>query len=272
LDDNRKTLDFKDDFVAYAPTFDEGMKRAYEMAINDSIDIDKSYLTLLPQPFSAAIAKRFSERFGGRSFLNQQASKSIFTKTANEHKIIHISTHAESNNVNPELSRLVFAKNISDSTLINDNYLYTYEIYNQNLNSNLAILTACETGLPSYQPGEGMISLAHAFNYAGSKSILTSLWQIDEHSSAEILDSFYGYLENGLPKDEALRNAKLDYLNQAEGRTIHPQYWAGFILMGDTLPIKLSPSVNYYWYLGIGLLLVLAVFLIIRKRKTSGLS
>ena len=74
----------------------------------------------------------------------------------------------------------------------------------------MAILTACETGLPSYQPGEGMISLAHAFNYAGSKSILTSLWQIDEHSSAEILDSFYGYLENGLPKDEALRNAKLD--------------------------------------------------------------
>ena len=119
------------------------------MAINDSIDIDKSYLTLLPQPFSAAIAKRFSERFGGRSFLNQQASKSIFTKTANEHKIIHISTHAESNNVNPELSRLVFAKNISDSTLINDNYLYTYEIYNQNLNSNLAILSfkKCKIGL-----------------------------------------------------------------------------------------------------------------------------
>ncbi|MAU14972.1 MAG: hypothetical protein CMH46_05470 [Muricauda sp.] len=269
LDDKRKALDFKDDFVAYAPTFDEGMKRAYKIAINDSINIDKTYLTLLPQPFSAAIAERFSKRFGGRSFLNQQASKTIFNKTANEHKIIHIGTHAESNNVNPELSRLVFAKNISDSTIINDNYLYTYEIYNQNLNSKLAILTACETGKPSYQPGEGMISLAHAFNYAGSKSILTSLWQIDEQSSAEILDKFYGYLENGLAKDEALRSAKLDYLNHAEGRTLHPQYWAGLILMGDTDPIQLSPTMDNYWIIiFLGLVLV-AIFFIIWKRKAS---
>lgn len=269
LDDKRKALDFKDDFVAYAPTFDEGMKRAYKIAINDSINIDKTYLTLLPQPFSAAIAERFSKRFGGRSFLNQEASKNIFNKTANEHKIIHIGTHAESNNINPELSRLVFAKNIFDSTLINDNYLYTYEIYNQNLNSKLAILTACETGKPSYQPGEGMISLAHAFNYAGSKSILTSLWQIDEQSSAEILDKFYGYLENGLPKDDALRSAKLDYLNRAEGRTLHPQYWAGLILMGDTEPIELSFTMDNYWIIIFLGLVLAAIFFIIWKRKTS---
>ena len=269
LDDNQNTLDFNNDFVAFAPTFDESMKRAYVIAINDSIDIDKTYLTLLPQPFSADIAQRYSKRFGGRSFLNQQASKAIFNKTANEHKIIHIGTHAESNNVNPQLSRLVFAKNISDSTLINDNYLYTYEIYNQNLNSNLAILTACETGKPSYQPGEGMISLAHAFNYAGSKSILTSLWQIDEQSSTVILDNFYGYLENGLPKNEALKNAKLNYLNHAEGRTLHPQYWAGLILMGDTLPIELSSSMDNYWYIILGLLVAAVFFLIIWKRKTK---
>jgi len=271
LDDNRNTLEFKHDFVAYAPTFDEPMKSAYQIALNDSVAIDKAYLTLLPQPFSAAIAERYSKRFGGRSFLNQEASKTIFNKTANEHKIIHIGTHAESNNVNPELSRLVFAKNISDSTHIDDNYLYTYEIYNQNLNSNLAILTACETGKPSYQPGEGMISLAHAFNYAGSKSILTSLWQIDEQSSAKILDHFYGYLEKGLAKDLALRNAKLDYLKHATGRTLHPQYWAGLILMGDTHPVKLSPSASYYWFLGVGLLLITVLFFVVWKRKASSL-
>src|SRR5690606_23607165 len=98
---------------------------------------------------------------------------------------------------------LVFAKNVGDSTHINDNYLYTYEIYDQNLGSNLALLTACETGKPAYRPGEGMISLAHAFHYAGSESILTSLWQIDERSSTEIITSFYGYLLRGMPKDEA---------------------------------------------------------------------
>ena len=63
------------------------------------------------------------------------------------------------------------------------------------MSSNLAILTACETGKPTYQAGEGMISLAHAFNYAGSESILTSLWKIDEQSSAVIIESFYKYLK-----------------------------------------------------------------------------
>ncbi|MFK7812184.1 MAG: CHAT domain-containing protein, partial [Maribacter sp.] len=190
-DNNQKPIEFDKDFIAYAPAFNNNMKADYELAITDSVNLDKTYLTLLPQPFSANIVEKFSKKFNGTQFLNGKASKQIFTKNAKEHKIIHIGTHAESNNVNPELSRLVFAKNVSDSTSINDNYLYTYEIYNQNLSSNLAILTACETGKPTYQPGEGMISLAHAFNYAGSESILTSLWQIDEQSSTQILEYFY---------------------------------------------------------------------------------
>ncbi len=167
--------------------------------------------------------------------------------------------------MNPELSRLVFAKNVSDSANINDNYLYTYEIYNQNLSSNLAILTACETGKPTYQPGEGMISLAHAFNYAGSESILTSLWQIDEQSSTQILEYFYDYLEDGLPKDEALRKAKLDYLSKAKGRTLHPQYWAGLILMGDTTPIELSTSNNWFWILTICVIGSVLLFILYKK-------
>jgi CHAT domain-containing protein len=69
-----------------------------------------------------------------------------------------------------------------------------------------------------------MISLAHSFNYAGSESILTSLWKIDEQSSAQIIENFYGYIKKGLPKDEALQKAKLDYIATASGRTIAPQY------------------------------------------------
>lgn len=268
LDKNRRTVEFEDDFVAYAPAFNESMKKEYQLAINDSINLDKTYLTLLPQPFSTDIAKRFSKRFRGESFLNRNASKTVFSNTANEHKIIHIGTHAESNNKSPELSRLIFAKNVSDSTNINDNYLYAYEIYNQNLNSNLAILTACETGKPTYKPGEGMISLAHAFNYAGSESILTSLWRIDEQSSTQILDYFYSYLEDGLPKGQALRLAKLDYLKTAEGRTLHPQYWAGLILMGDTSSIELFQPFPWLWVIGgIGFIFLLTVFLNQKRRK-----
>ncbi|WOD44153.1 CHAT domain-containing protein [Hwangdonia lutea] len=265
LVDNKKTVDYQNDFIAFAPEFNDKMKTDYKIAITDSIAIDKTYLKLIPQPFSVDLAKEFSQLFNGTSFINEKASKQIFKNEANEHKIIHIGTHAESNNITPELSRLIFAKNDDNE----DNSLYTYEIYNENLNSNLAILTACETGKPTFQAGEGMISLAHAFNYAGSESILTSLWKIDEQSSAKIIELFYNNIKNGLPKDKALQQAKLDYIAQAEGRTVTPQYWAGLVLIGDVSPIALQTDSNtiFYWLfamLGLVLLIVL-----VRKLKTK---
>ncbi|MEM6515107.1 MAG: CHAT domain-containing protein, partial [Bacteroidota bacterium] len=269
LDENRKTFNYNKDFIAFAPEFNNEMKKEYQLAISDSINQDRTYLKLLPQPFIKTLAKEYSQIFNGDSFLNENASKQVFTQNAKEHKIIHIGTHAESNNSKPELSRLIFAKNLNDSIVSEDNSLYTYEIYNQNLSSNLAVLTACETGKPSYQPGEGMISLAHAFNYAGSESILTSLWQIDEQSSAKILDNFYSYLKSGLPKDEALRKSKLDYIANAQGRTVAPQYWAGLVLIGDTSPIELSTSSNLiYWLIGTVLLFIL-IYFIARKLRSS---
>lgn len=258
---------FKKSFVAFAPEFNEGMKTSYKKTISDSLNMDYTYLSLLPQPFSIDLAMKYSDEFNGESFVNEDASKRNFTTNAKNHKIIYIGTHAESNNLSPELSRLVFAKSL-DSLNSDDNSLYSYEIYDTDLESNLAILTACETGKPSYQAGEGMISLAHAFNYAGSESILTSLWKIDEQSSAKIVESFYKYLQKGMTKDKALQQAKLDYIATAEGRTAHPQYWAGLVLIGDTAPVDL-PSTSYliYWIIGIVAIILIAVFLR-RKRST----
>nr|WP_321232835.1 CHAT domain-containing tetratricopeptide repeat protein [uncultured Psychroserpens sp.] len=268
LDEGKKTINFSDDFIAFAPEFNDEMKKNYKITISDSINVDNAYLTLLPQPFTADLVKEYSKLFNGSSFINENASKQIFTKEANEHKIIHIGTHAESNNVSPELSRLIFAKNLNDSIYSQDNSLYTYEIYNQNLASNLAILTACETGKPTYQAGEGMISLAHAFNYAGSESILTSLWKIDEQSSAKIIEYFYGYIKKGLPKDEALQKAKLDYITTANGRTNAPQYWAGLVLIGDTSPIALNNSSNLvFWIVTVTVLLILIGVIARRKKR-----
>jgi len=268
IDKNKTPKFFENNFVAFTPEFTDQMKNNYKVTIKDSVLLDKTYLNLLPQPFTIDLAQEYSKLFNGTSFLNENASKQIFTEQAKEHKIIHIGTHAESNNISPELSRLIFAKNLDDSNNTDNNSLYTYEIYNQNLASNLAILTACETGKPTYQAGEGMISLAHAFNYAGSESILTSLWKIDEQSSATIIENFYDHLKSGLPKDEALQKAKLDYIATAEGRTISPQYWAGLVLIGDTSPIELKTSSNLvFWLLGIALIIILS-FVIRRKRAT----
>lgn len=269
LDDNRKTVDYNKDFIAFAPEFNDSMKDNYKINITDSITLDKTYLRLLPQPFTADLVKEHSKRFEGEAFTNENASKQLFTSEAKEHKIIHIGTHAESNNISPELSRLIFAKNVSDSLSTEDNSLYTYEIYNQNLSSNLAILTACETGKPTYQAGEGMISLAHAFNYAGSESIMTSLWKIDEQSSAQIIAHFYKYIKKGLSKDEALQKAKLDYISSANGRTIAPQYWAGLVLIGDTSPIPLQRSTNLAFWLSIAIVFIILFVVILRKRGTT---
>ncbi len=270
LHEDRKTVDYSNDFIAFAPEFNDNMKGDYELAITDSINLDKTYLTLLPQPFSSDLVKKFSKRFKGSSFLNANATKPVFTTSAKEHKIIHIGTHAESNNVSPELSRLIFAKNTNGEANLEDNSLFTYEIYNHDFSSNLAILTACETGKPTYQSGEGMISLAHAFNYAGSESILTSLWMIDEKASASIVASFYEYVADGFAKDEALKKAKLDYIIKAPEDTVSPQYWAGLILMGDAEPIAIARSVSPFVFAAEIVIILLVVGFLYLRKKNAG--
>lgn len=268
--DKGKVASYSSDYIAFAPGFNKEMKDEYKLAIKDSVKLDKTYLTLLPQPFSEDLVKQYSKIFDGNYFINENASKNLFINRAKEHKIIHIGTHAESNNISPELSRLIFAKKTGGAESYDENSLYSFEIYNIDLSSNLAILTACETGKPTYQAGEGMISLAHAFNYAGSESILTSLWKIDEESSAKIVELFYNNLSKGMPKDEALRNAKLSYISTAEGRTAAPQYWAGLVLIGDTSPIDFNNAVAWWWYVMAGMIAI-ALFILImwNKRNTQ---
>lgn len=268
LTSKESTTALKDNFIAFTPEFSEEMKQEYKIAIQDSLDMDHTYLTLLPQPFSESVAENYNRIFKGSHFKNKEATKQLFIDQAKEHKIIHIGTHAESNNVSPELSRLIFAKPLQSKNVTEDNSLYTYEIYNCDLTSNLAILTACETGKPSYQAGEGMISLAHAFTYAGSESILTSLWKIDEQSSAQIVSYFYNNLEKGMPKDRALRAAKLEYLNSSQGRTLQPNYWAGLILMGDTAPLELKNSTSWWMWVWIAIGVLCVLYFVLKRKRT----
>ena len=265
VQDENNAANYTENFIAFVPEFNDEMKLDYKIFIEDSLSIDKTYLTLLPQPFSLELAKSSTQLFDGTSFLNENSTKQIFKNSAKEHKIIHIGSHAESNNLSPELSRIIFAKNISGEEILEENSLYIYEIYDYNLSSNLTILTACETGKPTYQPGEGMISLAHAFNYAGSESILTSLWKIDEKSSAEIVRLFYNKLSEGLPKDKALQQAKLEYLKSKDGRTLSPEYWAGLILIGNNSPIEIPESNSWKMWL-LFIVIILGIFLLYKMK------
>jgi CHAT domain-containing protein len=266
IDNGATVTNIENNFVAFAPGFFDELKADYGSSRKDSMEMDRSYLYLLPQPFSFSLAKKIKQQWGGNAFLSHQSTENTFKANAGNHKIIHIGTHAESNNDRPEFSRLIFAKNTSDE----DNSLFVGEIYNCNLTSNLTTLSACETGKPGFQEGEGMISLAHAFNYAGSESMLTGLWKVDEQASAILLEAFYKNLANGFSKDEALRQAKLSYLQNTNGRMLAPQYWAGLIIMGDISPIDLKQQSSFWLFLLPGILLLLAGGYFIFRKKTKG--
>lgn len=256
-------------FIAFAPGFSDELKAAHLSAKGPAITADAAYLNLLPQPFTVALAARAGRLFGGNALLNERSTVASFKAHAGNHKIIHIGTHAESNNKYPEYSRLVFAKSGQGET-DEANSLYLPEIYNCDLSANLAVMTACESGKPGFRDGEGMISLAHAFNYAGSESMLTGLWKIDEQASAMIMESFYKQLLEGQPKDEALRQAKLAYLEKAGSRMLAPHYWAGLVIMGDTAPIQLSPQRRSIpWLIAATILAILSSGLILTRQHSS---
>ena len=259
---------FERDYTAFAPGFFEHMKTDYQTLAQEIPTGGDTYMNLLAQPFTIDLVKNLKKRYQGALFLENKATATRFKEEAHGSKILHIGTHAESDNVSPDFSRIIFAKD-TDS-LHRDNSLYAHELYGYDLSSNLTVLAACETGKPGYQSGEGMVSLSHAFSYAGSQSLLTALWQVDEEISARILEHFYTYLSRGLSKPEALQRAKLDYLQQAEGRAAMPRYWAGLVLIGDTAPIVLEERTPYLlWVVVAGVLLLFMWLTWWRSGKTA---
>lgn len=253
-------------YIAFAPGFSDRLKNEYAGKVKDSLQLDRKYLTLLPQPASHRLTLKLQRLVGGKIFLDGSSTVSAFRQHAGNHKIVHIATHAEYNNVLPEKSGLFFAK---DDQGTDDNFLSLHEVYDCRVNADLMILTACESGKPGYQDGEGLVSLAHAFNYAGSHNIITALWKIDEPSSAAIAEHFIHYLRQGLPTDEALRQAKLDYLRENDGRVLAPAYWSGLVLMGrpEVLDLGGSDSLFLWLILGTGLIISLIAVLKIRGAR-----
>ena len=137
-----------------------------------------------------------------------------------------------------------------------------------NLNAEMAVLSACNTGYGKIYKGEGPMSLAKAFTYAGCPSVVMSYWPADDQASSEIMKVFYANLAKGLNKDEALRNAKLAYFKSAPPFKKSPAYWNNFVVMGDVSPL-VKDNTGLYAYIGAGLLLlILLVWVVVKLKKT----
>ncbi len=196
--------------------------------------------------------------FDGNVFLREQASEYNF-KNIEPSLILHLATHAQVDDTQPMRSRLMFSSKIDS---IEDGNLYASEIYNLNLNSKLTILSACNTGYGKIVRGEGIMNLSRAFQYAGTPTIVMSLWKATDASTSMIMNSFLQNLKRGIAKDESLRQAKLDYLSDADPLKAHPAHWAAFVLVGDPTPLSFKDNAWKWLILGSLFIAVLAWFII----------
>jgi len=196
---------------------------------------DRSYITPLPATVTEteAIFKLYDDNnLKAKVLLHNNANEKLIKSGELEHfKVLHFATHGFVNSERPELSGLLLEQ---DTTGGEDGILYSGEIYNLKLNSDLVVLSACETGLGKIQKGEGIIGLTRALLYAGAKNIIVSLWQVADDSTSDLMVNFY---KNSLAVkghrsfSESLRNAKLNMISN--GKYAHPLFWSPFILIGN---------------------------------------
>lgn len=164
-------------------------------------------------------------------FLGAQANEdSVKSEKLDQFRYVHFAAHGVVDEENPRRSGIILSLDGSDKE---DGILQMTEIMRLKLNADLVTLSACRTGLGKLVNGEGVLGLTRAFLYAGTRSVIASLWNVNVTATAELMTAFYRNLKRGLPKDEALRQAKLELLNAKQPAWRHPYFWASFVLMGE---------------------------------------
>ncbi|MEX2592720.1 MAG: CHAT domain-containing tetratricopeptide repeat protein [Anditalea sp.] len=210
---------------------------------------------------------RIAGTVGGDTYTGIHATERNFKAKAIDYPVLHLSMHAYLDDINPLYSKFVFTQS---KDTVEDDSLTIAEIYNMRFNTQLAVLSACETGDGVLSRGEGIMSLSRAFAYAGCPSVVTSLWKVDSETTSTLMLDFYQNLIHGLPKDRSLRLAKLNYLKSTEDPLrAHPHFWLSFIVIGDTAPLNFWE--RYNWWLGLAFLVgFIFVGLIFWKNRMQG--
>lgn len=249
--------------VSFTPSFSG--KTALGLATRSQTDGE-----LMPLTGAIKEMEKLCALFPCESFREEVNEELFYKQATNPSAILHIATHAIMNDSIPEYSKLVMQQ--SASLQDHDNYIHLFELKNKVIPSELTILSACKTGSGKIYHGEGLASLGVAFHYAGSPNLVTSLWSIPDQSSSVIMSDFYQNLKNGLPKFEALRQAKLDYLTENMTNVTHPFYWGGLLYYGDdlVLPTLEATSMAFptsYFLLLLVVLLLLGLFIYTKYRS-----
>ncbi|MFT5751719.1 MAG: CHAT domain-containing protein, partial [Dokdonia sp.] len=196
--------------------------------------------------------------FDGELLMHGEASAVAAFAKAGTHQILHFSTHA------------------SGGTLQTPAYLQLYDaqipvnrLYGDQWQTDLVVLSACETGIGAIISGEGAQSLARGFQYAGVQNIAFTLWQVNDRSTATLMSTYYENLKKTRSRDGSLQAAKSNYLTDTSipNTKKSPYYWGAFVYYGTT---DVSPNYNtWVWWCGLG---ILALFLALLLKRKHGIT
>ncbi|MEL6561814.1 MAG: CHAT domain-containing protein, partial [Bacteroidota bacterium] len=257
---NSATLLFQDSFKEKQRTAGNCLAFSYSDSlslVNDSESSFMSFNTLRKAgddlPGSRREIAAVAKIIDGNYYFGKEASEKNFKEQAEKYNILHLALHGEIDNQDPNNSKLYFTAS-KDS--IEDDFLYTHELYAMDLPSELTVLSACNTGAGKLAKGEGIMSLGRAFQYAGTKSLMLSSWEVSDGVAPELMKAFYSYLKDGKSKSESLRLAKLGYLQNAPAERSYPYYWGNFFILGDDSSVSLEREKPFTIYLIFGVLII----------------
>ena len=170
-------------------------------------------------------ARGIAALFPGTALVTgKTATKATSRNEIRRHSVLHFATHAEFDEADPLGSSLLLA-----ATGGEEGRLEVQEIFGLDLHASLVVLSACETALGKLTRGDELTGLTRAFIYAGTPSVITTLWQVNDRAAYELMRDFYGHLKAGTDKAESLRQAQLAMLK----RRPHPYHWAAYELIGE---------------------------------------
>lgn len=199
--------------------------------------------------YSIKEAEVIASKMNSTLLMQDQATTSNFIEQASKFNILHLSTHATSGTFTTPASIEFYDKTMSLN-----------ELYSLSLNNQLVVLSACETGIGRLQKGEGALSIARGFQYAGAKHLLFSLWRINDLSTSQIMHSFYKNYSSKSSGVVSNNSSKIYYLNNEAISNIKksPYYWSAFVYYGDFSKQSVS---NYSAFTLLGLLIITLIVL-----------
>lgn len=218
---------------------------------------------------------RLRQRFpAAQIFLEKQATEARFRQVVPQSQVLHLASHVLLHPTSSAYHALILYPSLQ---VQDDGILFLHELIRQPLSAALVVLSGCNTAKGQVLPGEGLEGLQYAFQASGASSVVATLWLVEDQAISQLIDRFYARLQEGLPLDQALRQARIDFLATAPPAYQSPFYWAAPVLFGAHQALTFIPSnaaVRFYlgiWILPLLLGVGLGILWIWRRHRTARL-